>query len=468
MTKRSKSLPKHERSANAAPSRRSADSPQGSSNPIRRKIRAAATSLALILIVALALRIGFAWNYASHNPKQALSVVPFMFESGNIANSLAHGNGFSSPFHVDTGPTAWMTPVYPLLLAGVFRIFGTYTFSAYVAAVGLNIFFVTLACVPIFYAGKRVAGPGVGAGAAWLWAVFPNAIQIPAESMWDASLAALLAATILWATLALADSKRIRDWCAYGLLWGVTLMTNPTLASLLPFLLAWMIWRAYKKQQVSRPWLLLSRPLAAMAVAGLCCVPWTIRNYEVFHHFVPLRSILGLQLAMGNNADAKDFWLGEGHPIHDSAERDKYVELGEIAYMQEKQQMAMDYITSHPRREVHLIYARFVSLWAGGTTQPWDDFFRVNSLYFRFVLLFNVIVAIGAFAGIVALVWKRSPSAIPLAVFPFVFPWAYYLTLSLPRYRLPIDPIVMLLTAIAIACIANPKRPLAPANSTQS
>jgi hypothetical protein len=424
----------------------------------RDKLRAAATSLPLILAVALILRLGFAWSYASHNPTQALSVIPFMFESGNIAASLAHGDGFSSPFRVDTGPTAWMTPVYPLLLAGVFRVFGTYTFGSYVAAAGLNILFVTLACVPIFFAGKRIAGLAAGAGAAWLWAIFPNAIQIPAESMWDASLAALLAATILWGTLALGESRRARllHWFAYGLLWGFTLMTNPSLGSLLPLLLAWMAWRAYKKESPAFSRSILSRPLLAAAIAALCCVPWTIRNYEVFHHFVPLRSILGLQLAMGNNAAARDFWLGEGHPIHDSAEREKYIQMGEIAYMKEKQDEAVSYILSHPAREAHLIRVRFVGIWAGGATHPWRDFFLVHSLYFRYILLFNIFVALGALAGILFLLWKRSIYAFPLAVFPIVFPCAYYLTLALPRYRLPIDPVVMLLTSIVCVCLLDP------------
>jgi 4-amino-4-deoxy-L-arabinose transferase-like glycosyltransferase len=422
-----------------------------------RRLRNKTTSLILILAVALGLRVGFAWNYASHNPRQALSVIPFMFESGNIAASIAKGNGFSSPFRVETGPTAWMAPVYPLLLAGVFRIFGTYTFGAFVAAASLNILFSAFTCIPIFFAGKRVAGLGVGAGAAWLWAVFPNAIQIPSESMWDACLAALLAATILWATLALAESRRLRDWCAYGLLWGLALMTNPTLASLLPFLLAWMAWRSNKQPHPIHIWTMLKRPLMVLAIAALCCVPWTIRNYRVFHHFIPLRSILGLQLAMGNNADAKDFWLGEGHPIHDAAEREKYIEMGEIAYMQEKEEEAVDYIASHPRRELHLIRVRFVSLWAGGATHPVRDFLLVHSLYFRGVLLFNIFAAVGALAGIIALTWRRNPYAFPLALFPIIFPWAYYLTLSLPRYRLPIDPAVMLLAAFAISSLLQRK-----------
>ena len=70
--------------------------------------------------------------------------------------------------------------------------------------------------------------------------------------MWDASISALLVATILWATLALAESERMRDWCAYGLLWGVTLMVNATLAALLPLLLGWL---AYRRHLVRQEWI---------------------------------------------------------------------------------------------------------------------------------------------------------------------------------------------------------------------
>ena len=77
------------------------------------------------------------------------------------------------------------------------------------------------------------------------------------------------------------------------------------------------------------------------------------------------------------------------------------------------------------------------------------------SLIHIFVLLFNVIAAMGALIGIVILFRRRSVYAFPAAVFPVVFPWAYYLTLVLPRYRLPIDPIVMLLAAIAFGSLAR-------------
>jgi 4-amino-4-deoxy-L-arabinose transferase-like glycosyltransferase len=415
--------------------------------------RAAATSLWLIMLVALAIRLGYMWQFQHIHPRQGVSVIPFLFESGNIAHSLATGHGFSSPFRVDTGPTAWMTPLFPLLLAGIFRLFGAYTFHAWTATVLLNISCCTLACVPIYFVGKRIGGIGLASGTAWLWAIFPNAILLPVESMWDASISALLAATILWATLALAESQRLRDWCAYGLLWGIALMFNATLAGLFPFLAGWLVYRA---RQEKREW--FKPTAAAVAIILLCCVPWTIRNYRVFHRFVPLRSVLGLQLWLGNNDQTQDVFRGDLHPIYNPAEREKYISMGEIAYMQQKKQEAIAYMLTHPAREAHLITYRAISIWSGGTPYPLEDFLGMPSLRFRVVLAFNLVAALGTLCGIVILFRRRSQFAIPVAAFPLIYPWAYYLTLALPRYRLPIDPIVMLLLAISIQRLTRMRR----------
>ena len=412
---------------------------------MKNAFRAATTSLSLILFVALVLRVSFLWQYQHDHPRQAVSVVPFLFESGNIAHSLATGQGFASPFRVNTGPTAWMPPVYPLLLAAIFRIFGPYTFSSFLAAALFNIFCATFTCIPIFFAGKRIAGLSVAAVAAWLWAIFQNAILIPDESMWDASLSALLVAAILWATIAVAESQRARDWAAYGFLWGFTLLTNATLMALLPLLLAWLAYRAHKQ---NRKW--FGSLALSLGIVILCCMPWTIRNYKIFHTFVPLRSGLGLQLWLGNDDNTQDIFRAERHPIYDATERARYAQMGEVAYMREKQTAAVHYMLSHPARETHLVTRRIISFWSGGTPTPLKDFLNADATWFRFVLLFNLLAALGALLGIIFLIRRRSPFWLPVAIFPLVFPWAYYLTLVLPRYRLPIDPVVLLLTAVAL------------------
>ena len=51
----------------------------------------------------------------------------FGWEMGRIARSLALGQGYANPFNGLSGPTAWTPPLYPLLMAASFKMFGIYT-----------------------------------------------------------------------------------------------------------------------------------------------------------------------------------------------------------------------------------------------------------------------------------------------------------------------------------------------------
>jgi hypothetical protein len=414
---------------------------------VKSKLRKAATSLLLILVVAFAARLAFAWDQARQIPEAALALAPFENETGSIAHSLAMGKGFSNPFFRDTGPTAWLTPVYPLLVAAAFKLFGIFTIRAFAALVLLNILFSTAVCVPLFYAAKRVGGIAAASGAAWLWALFPNAILFPFEWIWDTCLAALLAATLLWATLELSLSRRRRDWCGYGLLWGFTLMTNPALGSLLPLLLGWAVYRACQRAPLR-----LTRPALAFGLAVLCCVPWTARNYAVFHRFVPLRSNFPLELYIGNNENYDDKRPRFPPPITKERETVRYFRMGEIPFMDEEKRKAMAFMVSHPRMELMLFGDRFVAFWAG-IANPADTFRATDSLLIRSLILCAVLSGIGALCGLLVLARRRSIYAFPLAAFPVVFPFLYYVTHTSLRYRHPLDPVTLLLTAVAVEAL---------------
>ncbi len=411
---------------------------------MNKVLRKAATSLLLITLIALAVRVAFAWYEVRQISPQALSVVPFQTETGHIAYSIASGKGFSSPFQRDTGPTAWLAPVYPYLLAGIFKVFGIYTLHSFFAALSLNILFSAGACVPIFYAGKRIIGLGVASTAAWLWALFPNAIIIPFEWIWDTSLSAFLMATLLWATLELAESRRVRDWCLYGLLWGFALLTNPAGALLFPVLLAWAAYRIRDRERAAK-W--LARPAVAAALALLCCLPWTIRNYVQFHKFIPLRSNFAFELYIGNNENYDDQHRSRPGAITQDREIFRYLHMGETAFMEEEKRKAEAFIVEHPRIELWLISQRFVDFWTG-TATPIAAFRQADSLWLRLILLCNDAAPLFAFLGIVVLLATKNAYALPVVAIPIIFPLLYYVTHTSLRYRHPIDPIVLLLAAI--------------------
>jgi hypothetical protein len=134
--------------------------------------------------------------------------------------------------------------------------------------------------------------------------------------------------------------------------------------------------------------------------------------------------------------------------------------------MAQKQRDAVSYMLTHTTHEAGLIYGRFVMFWSGGSPHPIDDFVASHSSWFLFVLAFNICVALGTLAGVVILFRRGDAYAFPLAAGPVVFPFAYYLTLALPRYRHPIDPTLLLLTAVSILSITKAsiaQRPKSPA-----
>jgi 4-amino-4-deoxy-L-arabinose transferase-like glycosyltransferase len=413
-------------------------------------MRKASTSVLMIVIVAFAVRAGYAWSQIAKMPREAVVIAPFQTETGHIAYSLATGKGFASPFQRDTGPTAWLAPVYPLVLAGIFKVFGVYTRASFFLAIFLNIVFSSATCLPILYAGKRTAGLGAGSTGAWLWALFPNAILIPFGWIWDTSLAALLVASIVLATLEVAESDRSRTWIGYGLLWGLALMTNPAVGLVLPVMLGWLAF--HREEDARRGWRFgFRQPALALFLALACCIPWTVRNFAVFHRFIPFRSNLAYELYIGNNENYDE--RRRGVPvITQDLETLRYLRMGETAFMDEEKQKAFRFIESHPRMEMQLMAWRFVDFWIG-VPDPWRTFGQTDSWLIRGILLGNLLSSAGALMGVIVLFVRRNAYAVPLAAFPIVFPVLYYVTHTSLRYRHPIDPMVMLLAALAISAV---------------
>src|SRR5271157_6026765 len=78
-----------------------------------------------------------------------------------------------------------MTPVYPYLVAGVFKLFGTYTKASAIMLLSLNALMSALACVLVFLIGRVSFGDRVAKWSGWVWAFCPYAIYFPVERIWE-------------------------------------------------------------------------------------------------------------------------------------------------------------------------------------------------------------------------------------------------------------------------------------------
>src|SRR5271156_2306528 len=333
----------------------------------RRWWAQARTSLFWIVIVAFAVRFGYiviGHTYRFHPGNLVLAAnekdFSFGFEMGRIGRSLAEGRGFSNPFNETTGSTAWEPPLYPFLIAGVFRVFGVYSRTSAILLLTINSIFSALTCIPIFLIAKKCFNERVAVWSSWTWALLPSVIFWCTRWIWETSLAALLLAAIFWLTLTIEEKDGLKPWLQFGLLWGAAALTNTTLLSFLPVSGLW-VW--YHRAKIDK------RSLGGILVASFifvaCITPWLVRNHRVFGHFVFIRSNFGAELRLGNGPGADGTWMDYLHTTKNVYEMRRYEELGELAYVAERKREAMAYIREDYARFAGLSLRRFFYYWGG-------------------------------------------------------------------------------------------------------
>jgi dolichyl-phosphate-mannose-protein mannosyltransferase len=360
-------------------------------------------------------------------------------EMGRIARAIVMGQGFSSPLHGQTGPTAMVGPIYPLLIAAVFRIFGTYTTTSAWVMLALNSLFSALTCLPIVALGDRMFGRRVGRLAGWTWVFFPYAIYWPLRWIWDTSLSSLFLALLVLAAMSLRESHRLLPWAGFGLLWALAILTNTTLFVLFPFMLAWLC------SQLRDRWI---APAAAAVVAfGVGITPWMAHNHAVFGRVV-LRSNLGLELYQGNYPGATGLRAWQLDPAFNQAEMEKYRRMGELSYMDEKQREAWQFITAHPGAFAVLTLRRVIYFWTGTSEVVLPGHLLLS-------LAFYTLVSALAFIGLVRALGRSEPGAWLMATVLVLYPVPYYITHPEPRFRHLIEPEMVILGVYALAAVPS-------------
>lgn len=419
-------------------------------------VRRALESPGLMVLVALTLRVGLMSVLRSYELNPYLDYFNFGGEAGRIARSLVRGEGFASPFHEPTGPTAVIAPLYPLLLAGIFALFGIYTTASSWVALALNSLFSAVTCLTVFFIAKKTFGLRVAVWAGWVWAVLPSAVFWPTRLVWETSLSTLLFSLCFLLALHLGASAGVGGWLGFGALWGLTGLSNPSLLAFFPFCLGWM-WYRHRGQR--RAAVLLAGVVLMVACAVL---PWTLRNYVAFGRLVPLRSSMGLALLMGNQEGATGLAMWWVQPVVDAAEMAKFRRLGELAYMEEKEREALRFIAEHPGTFALLSLKRVGYFWFG--TPDIDRLFGAFGRLGGAKRAFFVLSSLLPFVGLVLMIAGRRPGAFLFASSLLVYPVLFYVTMPLERYRHPIEPQMVVLAIFAVlALMAEVRRKLGSA-----
>jgi len=333
--------------------------------------------------------------------------------------------------------------VYPYILAGVFKFFGVYTpLSAWVILT-LNSIWAALTCWSVYRIGDRIFSSGVARGAAWAWAVFPYLIYWPVRVVWEVSLTTFLLSLALWRAIRMEEVSSSRDWIYFGLLWGLILLTNTAVIILLPFFLGWLIWVFAEKKSPSAT----ARPsrfagsVISILVMIFCVMPWTIRNYKAFDRLIFIRDNLPLELHEANNNTSSGLWTRTEHPGNDPVSMRRFQQLGESQFMDEKKGEVAEFVREHPEKFLLFTMERVWYFWAA---PPQATIVAGYELWVARHVAF-LLAALFAFAGLVLMFRRKRRYAWLLAPFLIVYPLPYYLVNPFPKYKAPIEPVMLML-----------------------
>lgn len=389
--------------------------------------------------MAFVLRFGYILIAHTYKFKGLEDHFSFGWEMGRIGRAIATGRGFADPFGPPTGATAWEPPLYPYLIAGVFRIAGVYSNASALILLTINSIFAALTCIPIFLIAKKCFSERVAVWSAWMWAILPFVMFYSTRWVWETSLAALLLATLFWLTLQLENGEGFTPWIALGVLWGIAALTNTSLIAFLPASGLWAWYRRSKLHRKSSAGVVLASVFFAATIA-----PWLVRNYESFDRLVFIRSNFGAELRLGNGPSADGLWMSWLHPTKDVLEMQKYQQLGELGYVAARKYEALEWIRADFSRFLWVSIKRFVYYWGGlppagvGPLVPFK-----NSLFLASSVL--------TLWGLARALRKKKHAAWLFFWLVLSYPFIYYIVFPHPRYRHPIEPELLILIVFVVS-----------------
>ena len=385
-----------------------------------------------VLGIALALRLLVLWISVTKHPPQWFFTRGI--EMGLLAQSLLSGHGLSSPFGGSTGPTAFIAPVYPILVAFVFKLFGQFTTASELVILSAQIALNLLTVWLIMHIARQLFSQTAATLAGLIWACSLPLVWMP-TIFWETSLSSCLLIGLFALVLQYRRKSQLNafHWMFLGAYCGFAALVNP---ALLLSVVAVALWLAFTTRKTT-----FWRPLLAAIAFIIVFSAWPLRNARAFHKFIPLRTTVGFELWMGNREGASGFLEESLFPMFNRTERDDYKTRGEVGYSQHKSELAKTYIQAHPAEFLRLTTIRTKRFWTGTGTRNGSPLFAIHA---------TVTTFLGAIGLFFLLRSRRFDQAILFILPLLLFPLPYLITHAEFRYRIIIDPLLTIFAAYAV------------------
>jgi hypothetical protein len=386
----------------------------------------------------------------------------FGYEAGRIARSVALGRGYSSPFNGDSGPSAWLPPLFTLLMAAAFKVFGVYTKASAFVVMAADSVFSALIAPAVYEIGRRcfdadglvrrrsgMAAP-VAVWSAWVWAVYPAFLQYAVHWLWEMSLSTCLLAWALVVALRLrrvgeADGENAGSqwglWAAFGMLWGLEAQSNTTLLIVLPFALAWVLWPCVFGDRRGLGKTVAGAVLSCLLV-GAVMTPWIVRNERVMHAFIPARSNFGIEFWNATEWSHGAFPWGTAVPLSAADPEFKlFARMGEVKYAKMRSEEAKANIRANPGEYVRDTALRTQFFWF-----IWPHPMDSKPVSEEIRQLNYGVLSVTGLLGLLLALRRRVRGAWLMFWVMMLIPLPYYLVTVQARFRHPMEPVICVLT----------------------
>ena len=270
-------------------------------------------------------------SYCAHKAGHGSALLQFGGENGNIAESLARGEGFAGAMGLGSGPTAWMPPLLPWLYSLIFLIFGIRTDVAAAAAFGVKSLFMAVTLQQLLSLLRRTEWR------AQRWVVYPLALAF----LWLDQFRVLYELDDVWLQnlligLALSALYDLSRDCG-------TLTWRSTLCALLLPLSSPVSAVAFYVANLAIALRALRLKLSIRALV-LCCLlsscvtgSWMTRNRVALGEAYPIKSNIWYDFVEANlwaeEGILADSLFGLYHPHNPNVYHDQYMQLGESAFL---------------------------------------------------------------------------------------------------------------------------------------
>jgi 4-amino-4-deoxy-L-arabinose transferase-like glycosyltransferase len=330
-------------------------------------------------------------------------------------------------------------PLFPAVLAGLLSVTGERTWVLYAVNA---LFGGVIVLLTAFLAGRLWSDPAVSRAVAWAVALYPGLIAYGAVLQTESLYIALLLAVFLCA-YRLMDRQTLWQAAGLGLTAGLAALTRAVFLGFFPLLLLFL---ALMQRRISGRigWNGLA---LAVLVFVVVLVPWTWRNYQVHHAVIPVSSLTGHLLVIGNSPYASGTWStrpGFEEWYAKQLRAKGIVDAGSLTELERGDlaaRIGWEYLLTHPVATAKLALVKAHIFWFYPITTS-DSRSPLQAV----AMVADVFLYLAALFGIVRM-RKPSGGLLPVAGAVVFFALVPVLLHAEARYRLPLVPFLCLFAA---------------------